>query len=659
MCSCARVVDHGGVREHSVGGGRLPARDGYIEVCKAANPALIDGFRFNIVDANGTQTVTIAIGTCTQPIPVVSGIVTVTELGALTGLTNTGAISTTPTTEFLSATSTAVGPTGPLGTTNGFVRVVNVPASPNGSSGVVTVTYNNTLVTGWVEVCKQIVAGSGLTGSWSFTIVGGNGFATTVSVPAGNCSQPIQVPAGKVVVREVGDASEAVTAITATRTAALINVVLGPLAGPAPDLDTATVVAAVVAGDVSTQTLVTFTNNSVRLKLCKYVDQGLTNLGPYTFTFPTVTGNPGPVGPIATESITAGIGAANAVCKVIGTFRAGTTVTIVEGIVAGTKVGSITVNPAINAYNGGPTIVPGSLSLANRTVTVVLGKGETVVTYQDVPALPGILKICKLAGVSTPAGTTWNGVHVRRLSAKRCHRGIRCPGRELHGHRDVPVQHDVVDRRAGSTEHEGAVDHGGPDLRGRGRSQLEPAGTHEHRTWLTRSTNVTIGENNTTEVTYVNIDPIDPPPVVEPPVVTPPVVSPPSGGSGGSSGGSSSGGSSGGSSASSSSSSASTPTLPTTPAVISTTTGVGIGIGTSSSASKTSVATKAAVLKAAKLAKLKKQMTTLNVKLKGLVAKHAAAKTLAAKHSLAKQIAVLKVSKVKLAKQITLLKSSK
>jgi hypothetical protein len=62
------------------------------------------------------------------------------------------------------------------------------------------------------------------------------------------------------------------------------------------------------------------------------------------------------------------------------------------------------------------------------------------------------------------------------------------------------------------------------------------------------------------------------------------------------------------------------------------------------------------VLNAAKLSKLNKQMSTLNAKLKKLVAKHAAATKPAVKHSLAKQIATLKVSKAKLAKEIRLLK---
>ena len=73
----------------------------------------------------------------------------------------------TPTTAFVSATITAVGPSGPLSPATGFAYTTTVPPSPNGSSNVVTVTYNDTLVTGVVEVCKQIVTGSGLTGTFS------------------------------------------------------------------------------------------------------------------------------------------------------------------------------------------------------------------------------------------------------------------------------------------------------------------------------------------------------------------------------------------------------------------------------------------------------------------------------------------------------------
>ena len=87
---------------------------GFIEVCKAPNAALTGSFQFTVTDAVGPTTAVVALGTCTQPLPVAPGSVTVTEDGALTGLANTGALSATATTAFVSATTTAVGPAGPL-----------------------------------------------------------------------------------------------------------------------------------------------------------------------------------------------------------------------------------------------------------------------------------------------------------------------------------------------------------------------------------------------------------------------------------------------------------------------------------------------------------------------------------------------------------------
>jgi hypothetical protein len=534
----------------------------------------------------------------------------------------------------------------------------------------VTVTVRDELVTGVIQVCKKIVSGSGLTGSWEFTVTGGNGYSSKHVVPIGACSPPVTVPAGKVKVQETGDASQAVTEITATQTASLNNAVLGPLPGPAPNLDTATVVAAVAAGDASKQTLITYTNTSVRLKLCKWVDGPTgTPLGPYPFTFPSVTGNAGPAGPIGPVSITpTGVGLGNIVCIVVGTFRAGTTVQIVEGIVPGTKVGGITVSPEKNVYNDTSTIVPGSLSLPNRTVTVVLGKGETVVTYRNVPAKPGLLKICKVAGVSTPPVPP-NTVFTFTVTRQN---GAAAAGSPF----SVPTGTCVVVGTFPFNETLSIVEGALPNMKVQSITAVPTlvvvGGVNSNQLVLTnvntaaRSTSVTIGEDNITEVTFTNVDP---------PADTGGGTTgggttgggttgggstgggATGGGStgGGSTGGAASGGGGGGDSSSSSSSS-STPVLPTTPAAVPTTVGIALGVGTTSGTGSTSAATKAAALKAAKLAKLQKQMKTLNVKLKRLVAKSAAAKKLTVKRSLAKQIVALKVSKAKLAKEIRLLK---
>jgi len=140
---------------------------GYIEVCKAPSTTLTGNFSFSVTDAFGAVTdetipISSTITSCTAPVPVDTGMATVTELVSLSGLTDTGAVSTAPTTAFTSATVSANGPTGPLtcGTT-AFTCTTTVPASPNGSSNVVTVTFTDTLVTGVVEVCKNLVTWSG------------------------------------------------------------------------------------------------------------------------------------------------------------------------------------------------------------------------------------------------------------------------------------------------------------------------------------------------------------------------------------------------------------------------------------------------------------------------------------------------------------------
>ncbi len=392
---------------------------GYIEVCKAANPALHGSFNFSVWDSfttdgsgNPTNLVTSAIsltpGTCTSPIAVDPGKVSVTETGGTLGLNNAG--QTAVDNSFFTTTATAVGQnSAPTGSFDGkWTYNVTVPAG--GPQSVVTVTFTNTLVTGDVEVCKVLAPTSGLSGNWQFTITGANAFSQTVTVAGGDCSAPVVVPAGRVLVQEVGDAAENVTAITATQIAGNVNAIVGPLAGPSADLPNAKVVAAVSVGDATNQTIVKFTNDSVRFKLCKWIDSA-TSAGTYNFALSS-TGNAGPNTVPATASLTAtsaNNSTANAVCTIIGTFRAGTTVTITEGLVAGQKVNSITATPSPTNTSGSLTIVPGSLSLPNRTVQVVLGAGETVVYYENGPAAKGDFKLCKAAGVNgdptIPAGT--------------------------------------------------------------------------------------------------------------------------------------------------------------------------------------------------------------------------------------------------------------
>ena len=260
--------------------------------------------------------------------------------------------------------------------------VVNVPGGD--VSQTTTVTYTNKAVTGFIEVCKNAAPGSGLTGNFTFTITGAMGFTATTTVSVGACSNSILVPAGSVVVTESGDARTFVTSITAQPASALLS----------SDLVNATATVAIAAGDVSKETIVTFTNSIAVLKICKVAAGGLAPGGLYTFT-----ATPGPGTASSSVTIAAGT-VASPNCQVIPGYRAGTTVNVAEGVVPGTQVGSITVAPP-------DRLVPGSINLAARTVSVVMGPGETVVTYTNIPAPPGTLKICKVAGTGVTAGSTW------------------------------------------------------------------------------------------------------------------------------------------------------------------------------------------------------------------------------------------------------------
>ena len=116
-----------------------------------------------------------------------------TENGSDTGLDSTGAVVTTPQgTGLRIRTSRPPGRRlvrrAPVPSGSGFSTgtSITVPASPGGSQNTVTVTYSDSIVTGVIEVCKAIVTGSGLCGSWQFTITGANGFSQVVSVPVGD-----------------------------------------------------------------------------------------------------------------------------------------------------------------------------------------------------------------------------------------------------------------------------------------------------------------------------------------------------------------------------------------------------------------------------------------------------------------------------------------
>jgi hypothetical protein len=357
---------------------------GFLEICKAADTsAPVTGpFTFTVSEGGATvATQTVTTGTCSAPFAVPAGTATVTETAV--PFATVTAIRTIPADRLISSNPGTPPNSGPNG--NAVVTVV-----PGDISTTTTVTFTNKEVTGFIEVCKQAATGSGLTGTFQFTISGAMGFSDTVSVPVGACSSSIQVPAGSVIVQETGSPATFVTSITVSPSSALESTAVAGFS-PNPDVTNGRVAVAVAAGDVSSETIVTFTNSNAVLKICKVA--GTNSLGsiPVGENFPftangtsvTVPAGPPPGG----------------TCEIVpGIFRAGTTVALAEGIVPGTQVSSITVAP------GDREVPAGNANLTARTVTVVLGSGETVVTYTNVPAPPGTLKICKVAGPGVAAG---------------------------------------------------------------------------------------------------------------------------------------------------------------------------------------------------------------------------------------------------------------
>ena len=205
--------------------------------------------------------------------------------------------------------------------------------------------------TGYIEICKD-ADGTGVTGSFTFTF----GATGSVTVPVGSCSAPIQVPAGNLTITETARAGFELTGVTASPAGRLVST----------NLAARSATVQVVAGGVSTETVVRFRNRAIptgELKICKIAGTGVAAGTDFSFT---VTGRTG------STTVPAGTGGGNCVF-VPGTFPVGTVVTVTEAAQAGTEVSAITVSD-----NRG-----GTPNLANRTVNVTIGTGVTVVTYTN------------------------------------------------------------------------------------------------------------------------------------------------------------------------------------------------------------------------------------------------------------------------------------
>jgi hypothetical protein len=132
--------------------------------------------------------------------------------------------------------------------------------------------------TGYLEVCKSA---SGFTGTFQFTVAGVPGHVTA---PVGGCSKAVKVKAGSVVVTEVARAGFAVEDITAIPASSLT----------AKNLAAGTATVTVAAGDLGSQTIVTFKNKATpppkgHVKVCKQAGPGVDEGQEFTFTVGSTT----------------------------------------------------------------------------------------------------------------------------------------------------------------------------------------------------------------------------------------------------------------------------------------------------------------------------------------------------------------------------------
>ena len=117
-------------------------------------------------------------------------------------------------------------------------------------SAVVLLSLSGYAQAGLIEICKDDSPAGSLSGLATFTIAGQPG---TVAVPVGACSSAIQLPNGFATITELTQPGTSLLGVAAFPSDRLISF----------DATTATAVVLIVAGDISTETVLTFTNAHV------------------------------------------------------------------------------------------------------------------------------------------------------------------------------------------------------------------------------------------------------------------------------------------------------------------------------------------------------------------------------------------------------------
>ena len=117
-------------------------------------------------------------------------------------------------------------------------------------SAAVLVCLSGSAQAGLIEICKDASLAGSLSGLSTFTIAGQPG---TVAVLVGACSPAIQLPNGFATITELPQADMTLIGVSTFPGDRLISF----------DATTQSAVVLIVAGDISTQTVITFTNSPV------------------------------------------------------------------------------------------------------------------------------------------------------------------------------------------------------------------------------------------------------------------------------------------------------------------------------------------------------------------------------------------------------------
>ena len=326
---------------------------GFLEVCKQSNPAFpVTGtFDFTV---GSFGVVAVPVGECSGAIQVSCGTVTITEAP------QTGVIVSNVSAYSYDASGNQVDQL--IGWTSpNLYANVNVVAGDVSLETIATFT-NSSIPPGFVEVCKQSNPAFPVTGTFNFTVAPFG----VIAVPVGECSGAIQVPSGTVTITETPQTGVTVSDVTAYSFDQNGNYVDQLVSWTAPN-PSATV--NVAAGDVSLETIATFTNSSSggktgELKICKIAGTGVADGAPFNFS----TKGTGIKGKY---TIDAGPASQGGNCELAGTYPLGTQMTVSEAVPRGIYA-TIQVQPPANGSNYTAT-----------SVKVTIGEGITEVDFTD------------------------------------------------------------------------------------------------------------------------------------------------------------------------------------------------------------------------------------------------------------------------------------